>query len=381
MGSFERKLNSMPKGEKRNRIGSMESHGEHLPESSFLDRFARVCNNKKIYSLILSLDVLGAGVVLEQINKRMGEYARVQEGSISSEVEAARYEGKRMELVKIFGKSSEKVLSGVWQTESLLRQKEVNIDQNREYSEESAKRALYVRGSQPEVEEEIVSAQEIEVSVGEIRGKLSSGDEQEGGVTMSAEMLKKVLRETFPKQWIDGKVTQVSEDRNDPGKMPEELGIKNKAMGMVAYAEGGKIIFTRFSEKFTMKSNLEDTLLHELGHANDWLAPGIKDPRERADLLLKVAERVSANDRYHSDYVESINNKDPHQQLYLRAQEYWAEICSQYFKDPNKLNFKDFVLVDERVMNMDPGFNAVHASDARAALVQTVRAQGKAGQL
>lgn len=76
---------------------------------------------------------------------------------------------------------------------------------------------------------------------------------------------------------------------------------------------------------------------HELGHANDWSTNQHLSTDERYDLLLKILERVEADDRFKSDYVENIKLEDWQAQLYSRAREYWGEIVGQYFTLPNDL--------------------------------------------
>lgn len=190
--------------------------------------------------------------------------------------------------------------------------------------------------------------------------------------------LMDIVDRTFPKNWVRGEIRSITQsDQNRP--MASRYGIKGVE---AAHAGKGEVVFGAVSRHYLAETIFEDVLPHELGHENDWISDKDMSAEERADLLLKVTARLSAADRYHSDYVEEINNpEDPQRELYDKAKEYWAEIVSQYFRDYNVLSVEDFALVDAVVMKNDPGFRVDKAKQDRQSMLDTIRRQGKIAQL
>lgn len=110
------------------------------------------------------------------------------------------------------------------------------------------------------------------------------------------------------------------------------------------------------------KDEFLDTLSHELGHVVDWGNSRAKTSQQRVEMALEISERLEADDRYKSEYVESWINSDSlniHADTkklseeergkmlnYIKAVEYWAEIY-RHFKDGDfKENHpRDFELV------------------------------------
>lgn len=120
------------------------------------------------------------------------------------------------------------------------------------------------------------------------------------------------------------------------------------------------------SQGVDMDSVLE-VFEHELGHANDWQNNHLLTSAERINMLFEVGERVEAEDRYRSSYVESIDFSESVQRIdpkliedtlpeqvlrYVKASEYWAEINRAYFEDQKKFETEhpeDFKIVDKWV--------------------------------
>jgi len=119
-----------------------------------------------------------------------------------------------------------------------------------------------------------------------------------------------------------------------------------------------------------MEYIIENILSHEMAHANDWVSDMELSNEERLDLLLAVGSRLDAVPRYGSNYVEAIENKNKKTERYFKAQEYWAEISAQYFRDPDELDAKDYLLVDGVVRKTDPNFNCRKSSRERKELIK-----------
>lgn len=107
------------------------------------------------------------------------------------------------------------------------------------------------------------------------------------------------------------------------------------------------------------------TIEHELGHANDWETDMDLNIMDRQELLLKIHERLTSpkswhrdNDHYHETFADGSKEG-----LYKSAREYWAEICAEYFSDPElflKDHPEDFKIVDTQAKKNDPSFDVLN---------------------
>jgi hypothetical protein len=130
------------------------------------------------------------------------------------------------------------------------------------------------------------------------------------------------------------------------------------------------ILLTTAAEQQDIHYLVEELITHELGHANDWSSDMEMSNEERLDLLLAVSDRLDAASRYDSSYVESIKNRNKRLERYFKAREYWAEICSAYFNDPDVLDVEDYILVDSVVKKSDPNFNCRKSSQERSQMIE-----------
>ncbi|MDE2018823.1 MAG: hypothetical protein KGJ13_00565 [Patescibacteria group bacterium] len=97
--------------------------------------------------------------------------------------------------------------------------------------------------------------------------------------------------------------------------------------------------YDRIRNKITVLAGMENEsastvvkdIIHEVAHSKDWESNRLLTKKERIDLLRDVVGRVKSADRYQSSYVESIENGDRREELYLKASEYFAEINAEYF--------------------------------------------------
>ncbi len=194
------------------------------------------------------------------------------------------------------------------------------------------------------------------------------------GRQMDSAFVVNLLEKTFPKGWGRTEVPVISyKDRRK--KIPEQYAMQEQGDDVWAqYNTVEKTItFFKPAASYMLYDNINDCLAHELGHANDWAADNETSLTDKMELLLAVSDRIKAEDRFQSWYVEHIGKKEGVQEdqeiRYAKVSEYWAEICAAYFKDPATLNVKDFELVDNWVKKSDPDFDVFEASHLRKTLV------------
>jgi hypothetical protein len=107
---------------------------------------------------------------------------------------------------------------------------------------------------------------------------------------------------------------------------------------------------------------------HEINHTSDWNNSMLLNPAERVSMLYDISQRIDANDRFRSGYVERIDvdqairrypgdelpsNIAPEQlHRLVQTNEYWPEIAKEYFHDPQGFKNaypKDAALVEKWV--------------------------------
>lgn len=198
-------------------------------------------------------------------------------------------------------------------------------------------------------------------------------------IKVDAKEFKEFLSTTYPKGWVDNEVSSITQsDERKP--LGEKYGGAKHATVAAAYireGERGKIKFYDVTLTNSPSHLLRDVLPHELGHGNDWLSDQEMTYEERLDLQLAVAERLSADDRFQSSYVESIQNDNPQAERCLKALEYWAEICGQYFNDPSKLHYNDYELVNNCVKAGDPDYDENAANEVRNNFLESLDNQDR----
>ena len=112
-------------------------------------------------------------------------------------------------------------------------------------------------------------------------------------------------------------------------------------------------------------------LAHEISHNADWSTNPFLSPAERIYFYALILQRLQAQDRYHSTYVEIKHqlDRDPRKwnnslKIYSASQEYWADICETYFSgyqrdwiedwgEPN-LPEKDIEVIEWLLARIDP---------------------------
>lgn len=102
---------------------------------------------------------------------------------------------------------------------------------------------------------------------------------------------------------------------------------------------------------------LERALFHEIGHLNDWMTNKFLTLTERLTLCKTIIGRVESPQRFKFHRVEKIKNDDKKYELATKALEYYGDIVSQYFINPDDLPEEDKIIVEEIIKKNDPEYN------------------------
>lgn len=161
---------------------------------------------------------------------------------------------------------------------------------------------------------------------------------------------------TLPQNWVDGEISTIA------NAGVENYKAKVYMSGAVAtFAWNGKEIEFHPEAKKESRAYLFHALAHELAHGNDFLFDSDLDWMERHHLFQFISRRISEENHFKTNYIMTLKKivaEDPQntQERFRLIQEYWAEICAQYFVDPVQLDIEDFELVHEFVLKNDPDY-------------------------
>lgn len=181
------------------------------------------------------------------------------------------------------------------------------------------------------------------------------------------------LCESFPENWVLGEVESIGFKNEYEEMDAQHYGNNFGEWTTLAYCEGGfvedksKIVFLRPVRECEL-NEIEGALAHELGHANDWWRDAGLAWNERVDFLWEISERVGAEDRYKSAYVEAIELEDKNEERYQKTSEYWAEICGAFYLNPQEFALshpKDFELVYKYQKKGDKDFDVDKMTEKR----------------
>jgi hypothetical protein len=177
--------------------------------------------------------------------------------------------------------------------------------------------------------------------------------------------VKKFISESgfFPKNFIEGEVEGIY--------FSESGLIKDggKVEGWMIPNENIVVIFMKSQEhsideieKEKLLWYIKEISSHELGHANDWENDKEINISERVMLLKAIWERLNSEDKLITREAKlgNIEYYESKKDNYKKAQEYWAELCKEYFSFPSLLKKdhpKDFEIVDNFMKKQDPNFN------------------------
>ena len=203
---------------------------------------------------------------------------------------------------------------------------------------------------------------------------MNLSDIETGDGNVDVQLLESLMAR-FPSNWIHGEIDAITQ-RLESGNVFELDGVEWTTVANFQRRDTKINLFAHTSEAGT--DDLIDNLAHEAGHANDWFSDSTTSYEEKLELLANVAERIGDSDRFQSAYAESKTQETKDQKFnrYLYAQEYWADICAQYFKDPTRLPMEDFELVDGWVRKGDPDYDPLAFSEKRIEMLNVI-SQGK----
>jgi len=154
-------------------------------------------------------------------------------------------------------------------------------------------------------------------------------------------MLAKIF-DLFPKKWIldmevffedsNKKLQNTSTLEDIPIWGEENFNTKKK-----------KFIIRIYKNALTEYKNatmLDNTICHEIAHANDWRSNREMAVWEKVEFFKSVVERYNAKNRYHEKgadkYLESIDFGYKDITDYNRVLEYWAIIVAIYISQDSK---------------------------------------------
>ncbi len=198
-------------------------------------------------------------------------------------------------------------------------------------------------------------------------------DAKGNDVALASSDVEDVLLKTFPNGWAQSGTKEILQV-NTKYNMPDKYNLDQKKWTTFAIYksgeknEGGVITFFKVSKTEQLENFINRFMSHELSHGADWSLTKMS-VEERQELLLAIMDRICSDDREKFEYVESINNKDSHLEMYTKAGEYWAEICRLYFSAPETMNFVDFKIVDDWVKKYDPTFDVLKVNKMRQDLL------------
>lgn len=189
---------------------------------------------------------------------------------------------------------------------------------------------------------------------------------------ITGDQLREYMLQVFPRGWVGQEIDTIRVVENLDTTIEK---VADGTIAMVCHTSSS----THASEIYINPAVLTRTpktviacLSHEVAHANSDDTDREMTEEQRVNLLLKIIRRVLAPDRYQSEYVESITDKNPNRQLFIKAEEYWAEIFSAYFSNPQSLNIKDLRIVERQIHLTDPTYDVATAIQKTQTFVRSI---------
>ena len=332
----------VPKSEEE--LASLAEDSSQQLQEEEIERFKRRKNFWKKYS--------------DPLTRAMGVLTVVIVGSVSFPKVQKNFEDTR------------KILGGVENVDDALELTSLSCDAVRETGKNSLKsviegQLLNKTEEQEKITEEkqtTVSFENEDILDPETRKFISELFSEENPV-FPKEQLKEVEHFVFSKEYE---------------KMPERYGQNLSRSGhKVGQAEDfgrtvrvyfNKELYGENKDKLSKRFNsirIASVIFHEVGHCNDWIRDSEMGLIERLRMLKLITERVNSEDRFTSDYVEAIDSPGGKKETqYIKATEYWAEICEEYFAAPEAFKIEnpvDFKIVDDFIKKQSPGFDIFEA--------------------
>ncbi len=155
----------------------------------------------------------------------------------------------------------------------------------------------------------------------------------------SNEDVETYLKSKYSPQWFRGSTKEIVfvpeirkiDERYEKAGETKSYGIS----AMIEKDERAPLAVYEISQGHTRESVLE-TIDHELAHNNDWQNSMILSNQERINLFYGVTQRYNEEDRFKSNYIESIKIEDKSLERYVKTKEYWAKIVENYMTDKDK---------------------------------------------
>jgi hypothetical protein len=156
---------------------------------------------------------------------------------------------------------------------------------------------------------------------------------------LSNEKVRQILEENYSKEGLAGSIKEI---RYVPEvRKKGEYDVLGEAEGFSISSMAEKdsrapLRLYQASGGQTAEAAL-DVLNHEIAHAKNWNNSKTLKNHERVNFLHEVTQRFAQEDRFKSEYVETIvADEDKNLEAYKKVSEYWGEIVREYAKDKEK---------------------------------------------
>jgi hypothetical protein len=197
------------------------------------------------------------------------------------------------------------------------------------------------------------------------------GNNPEEFDTLRQETFKKIIYETYPKNWFVNEVDAINLSNN---KLDHNQKYAENSITTAQFNNADeRMDFFGYKDLYENSPDFVfGVLSHEAAHANDWDSNESLTPNQRLELALNIANRLDDKDRFMSEYVEElIVIKDSKDKLYTKTTEYWGEICEEYFTNgKGNLSPKDVEIIEKIIKIKDPDFNVDEAISKRVNIIQ-----------
>lgn len=149
--------------------------------------------------------------------------------------------------------------------------------------------------------------------------------------------VRKLVEDRFPRRWAYGNISRfryVDEESREPAFKVAGRAFAEGLSGMLYKSGREEVVIYKHEGKLSEWDMIE-LLGHEIAHHEDWQHNNRLPIQERFAFLREVTERMSAPDRFSSDYVltdtpANFKHLPPEEIAYRQAVEYWATIAEEY---------------------------------------------------
>lgn len=208
-------------------------------------------------------------------------------------------------------------------------------------------------------------------------------DVQTENEPLSSEEIKELI-DNLPKGAVRGHAEKIGPIFNEEGDLlsvPNARVIDNKNSTT-------DVTFNSASKSKNSKELL-GVLLHEFGHLKGVFRDQNLNPEEKADVWLKLWDRIDAKDRYDSPQVNGhiitkflykktptgYKVEIPQRYRSLLAGEYLADLFVQGYTDFTKLHVKDFAIIDSIIRKTHPEFNWKECNEKMSVFMEKLKAK------